>query len=87
VLTPVMPAPIIAMSHSVGRFSDVQYESIGWSSERQYEEVGLGTGKPLLVSDWISAGRSCLICVPFPKKEYRVFMFSIFLDERQKAED
>jgi hypothetical protein len=52
VLTPVIPAPIIAMSHPVGNCSDVQYESIGWSSERQYEEVGLGTGKPLLVSDW-----------------------------------
>jgi hypothetical protein len=54
VLTPVIPAPTIAISHSVGRVSDVQYESIGWSSERQYEEVGLGTGKRLLISGWVS---------------------------------
>jgi hypothetical protein len=59
VLTPVMPAPIIAMSHSGGSSSDVQYESIGCNSERQYEEVGLGTGKPLLLSDWASLAWSC----------------------------
>jgi hypothetical protein len=59
VLTPVMPAPIIVMSHSVGSCSDVQYESIGWSSERQYEEVGFGTGKPLVVADSMSLSCSC----------------------------
>jgi hypothetical protein len=85
VLTPVIPAPIIAMSHSGGRVSEVQYESIGWSSERQYEEVGLGTGKLLLF--WTSPDRSSLAWLGLLKKEYRVFMLSVFLDERQKAED
>jgi hypothetical protein len=39
VLTPVMPVPMIAISHDEGSCSDEQYESMGCSSERQYDRV------------------------------------------------
>ena len=59
-LTPVMPAPMIAMSHDEGRSSEEQKESIGCSSERQYDEVWFGSGKPLLFPDWMFSSSLCL---------------------------
>lgn len=71
-LTPVIPAPMIAISHSEGGFSYWPRESMGCRSDRQYERVLFGTGRPSGVSDEILSSWS--VWVPLPKKDHKVFM-------------